>query len=428
MADAYVKTELHPDLPPPASERGIIGWLHHHLFSTWYNSIATVLILYLIYQVVPPLLNWAIFSTVWDATNFRECKAGGTGACWAMIDARLGQFIFGFYDAENYWRPNLAFLLFIGAMLPVMFDKLPGRGICAIFLIFVYPAIAISLIHGPVEMSTMQSGLGKAIWGLFFVGGAGFGWYSMQRRNAGMSALGFGIAYCVLFVVAIAWGFGVPVAETSTYGGLMLTLILAGVAIAVSLPLGILLALGRRANSMPVVQLLCIGFIELVRSVPLITVLFMAQFMLPLFLPEGMNFDNVVRALVGVSLFAAAYMAEVVRGGLQAMPKGQFEAADSLGLNYYLTMRLIILPQALKIVIPGIVSTFIGLFKDTSLVSIIGLMDLLQVAKTSITDQKWLGLEHEAYFFIAIVYFCFCFGMSRYSMYLERKLHTGHKR
>lgn len=179
---------------------------------------------------------------------------------------------------------------------------------------------------------------------------------------------------------------------------------------------------------MPAVQTLCIGFIELVRAVPLITILFMAQFMLPLFLPEGVNFDNVVRALVGVSMFASAYMAEVVRGGLQAIPKGQFEAADSLGLNYFLKMRLIILPQALKIVIPGIVSTFIGLFKDTSLVSIIGLMDLLLIAKSSVTDSRWLGLEHEAYFFIAIIYFVFCFGMSRYSIYLEGKLHTGHKR
>jgi general L-amino acid transport system permease protein len=205
-------------------------------------------------------------------------------------------------------------------------------------------------------------------------------------------------------------------------------LILAGVGIAVALPLGILLALGRRANSMPLIQILCIGFIEIIRSVPLISVLFMAQFMLPLFLPEGVKFDNVMRALVGFSLFAAAYMAEVVRGGLQAIPKGQFEAADSLGLNFYLNMRLIVLPQALKIVIPGIVSTFIGLFKDTSLVSIIGLADLLLVAKQSYTDSNWLGLEHTAYVFIAIIYFIICFSMSRYSMYLERKLHTGHKR
>ncbi len=428
MAEAYVKTELHPDLPPPTSERGIIGWLHHHLFSTWYNSIATVIILYLIYLTIPPLLDWTIFSSVWDANNFKECKANGTGACWAMIAARFNLFIYGFYDADEFWRPNLAFVLFMGAMLPVMFDKLPGRGVCAIFLIFVYPAVAIALIHGPVEMSTMQTGLGKTIWGLAFVGGGVLGWYSMKQRNPGLTTLGFGISYCVAFVMMIAWGFGVPVMETSNYGGLLLTLILACVAIAVSLPLGIILALGRRANSMPVVQLLCIGFIELVRSVPLITVLFMAQFMLPLFLPEGMNFDNVVRALVGVSLFAAAYMAEVVRGGLQAIPKGQFEAADSLGLNYYLNMRLIILPQALKIVIPGIVGNFIGLFKDTTLVSIIGLMDLLGVGKASIADQKWLGLEHEAYFFVALTFFIFCFGMSRYSMYLENKLHTGHKR
>ncbi|MBP5855862.1 amino acid ABC transporter permease [Marivibrio halodurans] len=240
--------------------------------------------------------------------------------------------------------------------------------------------------------------------------------------------VGFLLAYAALVIIYMSWGMDLTVQPTNTFGGLMLTLVLSVVAIGVSLPLGIVLALGRRAHTMPAVQMLCIGFIELVRAVPLITILFMAQFMLPLFLPEGVNFDNVVRALVGVSMFASAYMAEVVRGGLQAIPKGQFEAADSLGLNFFLKMRLIILPQALKIVIPGIVSTFIGLFKDTSLVSIIGLMDLLLIAKSSVTDSKWLGLEHEAYFFIALIYFVFCFGMSRYSIYLERKLHTGHKR
>ena len=216
--------------------------------------------------------------------------------------------------------------------------------------------------------------------------------------------------------------------QTSDFGGLMLTLVIATVGIAASLPLGIVLALGRRADNMPAVQMLCIGFIELIRAVPLITVLFMAQFMLPLFLPEGATVDNLVRALVGFTLFSSAYMAEVVRGGLQAIPKGQFEAADAMGLNYAMSMRLVVLPQALKIVIPGIVSTFIGLFKDTTLVSIIGLMDMLLAAKASITDAKWLGLEHEAYIFVGIVYFVFCFGMSRYSIFLERKLHTGHKR
>ncbi|MBT3789120.1 MAG: amino acid ABC transporter permease [Alphaproteobacteria bacterium] len=345
-----------------------------------------------------------------------------------MIDKRFDLFMYGFYKAEDHWRPNLAIIVFIIAMLPVLFDKLPGRRMCAMFLILGYPAFTVALIRGPIEMSSFNSTMGIALWVVAFVAAAYWGHHNAKKFNAVQSGIGYAIAYIILFIVFIAWGMGLTPTETDTYGGLMLTVMLAGVGIAVALPLGILLALGRRANSMPIVQMLCIGFIEIVRSVPLISVLFMAQFMLPLFMPEGIKFDNVMRALVGFSLFAAAYMAEVVRGGLQAIPKGQFEAADSLGLNFYLNMRLIVLPQALKIVIPGIVSTFIGLFKDTSLVSIIALADLLLVAKQSYTDSNWLGLEHTAYVFIAIIYFCICFSMSRYSMYLEQKLHTGHKR
>jgi general L-amino acid transport system permease protein len=428
MSKAFVRTEFHPDLPPPASESGVIGWLRHNLFSTWYNSLATLVVFYLAYLAIPPIIDWALISSVWEANDYKECKAGGSGACWGMIDKRFNLFMYGFYKAEHFWRPNLALAIFIIAMLPVLFDKLPLRNICAPFLILGYPAVAVALIRGPIEMSSFQSTLGIAVWVAMFAAAVFFGHRGAKTANAVMSGIGYTAAYIILFIVFISWGLGLEATETDTYGGLLLTLILAGVGIAVALPLGILLALGRRADSMPIIQMLCIGFIEIIRSVPLISVLFMAQFMLPLFMPEGIKFDNVMRALVGFSLFAAAYMAEVVRGGLQAIPKGQFEAADSLGLNFYLNMRLIVLPQALKIVIPGIVSTFIGLFKDTSLVSIIGLADLLLVAKQSYTDSNWLGLEHTAYVYIAVIYFCICFSMSRYSMYLERKLHTGHKR
>jgi len=427
MANAYVKTELHPDLPPPSSESGRIKWLRDNLFNNWYNSIATILIFYLAWLSLPPIIDWALISPVWEATSNKDCPRDG-GACWGMIDKRIGQFMYGFYEPSERWRPDLALILFIVAMAPILFDKLPGRDQAALFIIFIYPAIGIVLVHGPIEIVGMSGGGGLVFWGVLFAAAAGYGFWSAADTNPGRATLSFAVAGLVAFMGFLSWGFGLPVMETSSYGGLLLTLILAGVSIAVALPLGILLALGRRADSMPIVQMLCIGFIEIVRAVPLISVLFMAQFMLPLFLPEGVNFDNVVRALVGMSFFAAAYMAEVIRGGLQAIPKGQFEAADSLGLNYYLSMRLIVLPQALKIVIPGIVSTFIGLFKDTTLVSIIGLSDILLVGKQSVTDSKWLGLEHEAYFFVALVYFVFCFGMSRYSMYLEVKLHTGHKR
>jgi general L-amino acid transport system permease protein len=216
------------------------------------------------------------------------------------------------------------------------------------------------------------------------------------------------------------------VIETRLWGGLFLTLVIAGVGIAVSLPLGIVLALGRRSD-MPVVQWLSIGFIELMRAVPLITILFMASVMLPLFLPEGMNFNKLLRALVGVSLLSAAYMAEVIRGGLQAIPKGQYEAAQALGLSYWKMMGLIVLPQALRIVIPGIVNTFIGLFKDTTLVLIIGLFDLLGIVQAALTDADWLGFSLEGYVFAGFGFWIFCFAMSRYSMHLERRLHTGHK-
>jgi len=428
MSKSFVRTEFHPDLPAPISEAGIIGWLRHNLFSTWYNSLATLLVFYLAWLAIPPVIDWAFISSVWEANDYKECKAAGTGACWGMIDKRFNLFMYGFYDSNEFWRPNLAIVVFMIAMVPVLFDKVPGRKFCVPFLILGYPPLAVALIRGPVEMSTFQSTTGIVVWVAMFAGAVFLGHRGAKTLNAAMSGIGYTAAYIILFVIFISWGLGLTPTETDTYGGLMLTLILAGVGIAVSLPLGVLLALGRRASSMPIVQMLCIGFIEIIRSVPLISVLFMAQFMLPLFMPEGVKFDNVMRALVGFSLFAAAYMAEVIRGGLQAIPKGQFEAADSLGLNFYLNMRLIVLPQAMKIVIPGIVSTFIGLFKDTSLVSIIALADLLLVAKQSYTDSNWLGLEHTAYAFIAVIYFCICFSMSRYSMYLERKLHTGHKR
>jgi len=221
--------------------------------------------------------------------------------------------------------------------------------------------------------------------------------------------------------------FGMEVVRSDSWGGLMLTLVIAAIGISGALPLGIMLALGRRSD-MPAVRVLCVTFIEFWRGVPLITVLFMSSVMLPLFLPEGMNFDKLIRALIGIILFQSAYIAEVVRGGLQAIPKGQYEAAAAMGLGYWRMMGLVILPQALKLVIPGIVNTFIALFKDTSLVIIIGLFDLLNSIKQATTDPAWLGMATEGYVFAALVFWIFCFGMSRYSMSIERKLETGHKR
>ncbi|WP_425405659.1 amino acid ABC transporter permease [Hwanghaeella sp.] len=429
---AYVRTELHPTLPPPASEVGPIHWIRVNLFSTWYYGVGTVISAVVIAYLAWGIFDWAVLTAVWEAKDFQDCLeryvGEPVGACWGFVDARFDQFMYGPYDPASYWRPNLTGLLLIIGLLPVMFDKIPGRKIAGPLMIFVFPWVATALLHGPIEMTTLQSTLGIIISVVLLVGGLFLGYRGTQTLNPGQTMLGFGIAYAIAVMYFLAFGFGLEVIPTNKFGGFMLTLVLSAVAIGVSLPLGIVLALGRRANNMPLIQMLCIGFIELIRAVPLITVLFMAQFMLPLFLPEGMDFDNLVRALVGLSLFSSAYMAEVVRGGLQAIPKGQFEAADALGLNYNMSMRLIVLPQALKIVIPNIVSTFIGLFKDTTLVSIIGLLDLLLTMKQSVTSTQWLGMEHTGYIFVGSIYLVCCFGMSRYSIYLEKKLHTGHKR
>lgn len=361
----------HPDLPPPSSEHGLIHWLRRHLFSSFSNTFFTVLALAFLAWTLPPLLDWAIFSAAWGGDDPKRCEPKTVGACWTFVNARLGQFIYGFYPEAEKWRANLVFALFFGLIAYLIIPNLPKKGWVGLFTVVGLPIVALILLAGGV--------------------------------------------------------FGLPAVPTSSWGGLMLTLVISFIGIVASLPLGILLALGRRSN-MPIVKSVCIVFIELWRGVPLITVLFMSSVMFPLFLPEGVNFDKLLRALIGIALFASAYMAEVVRGGLQAIPKGQTEAAQSLALSYPQTMIFIVLPQALKIVIPGIVNTFIGLFKDTTLVLIIGLFDFLGIIQSASQDPKWLGYHTEGYVFAAVVYFIFCFGMSRYSMYLENKLHTGHKR
>ena len=365
---SFVRTENTPQAAPPISTAGVAGWMRANLFSSPANTALSLLTIYFLYLVVPPLFEWAFVNSLWEGESNKDCR-GIEGACWVLIPKRFGQFIYGFYPEPERWRVNLTFILFCINLLPVLSDRVPGRTFAALFLVCGFPIVAYILLHG---------------------------------------------------------AFGLAAVPTHKWGGLTLTLVFASVAILFSLPIGILLALGRRSE-MPVIRTICVAFIELWRSVPLITVLFMASFMLPLFTPEGVNANELLRALIGFIMFASAYMAEVVRGGLQALPTGQTEAAQALGLNYRKSMQLIILPQALKIVIPGIVNTFIGLFKDTALVSIIGLFDLLLVARSSVTDPKWLGLEHESYIFAALIYFIFCFSMSRYSLWLERKLDTGHQ-
>ena len=277
--------------------------------------------------------------------------------------------MYGFYPEAERWRPNLVLVLFAINLLPVLWDRMPGRTLAALFLITGFALIALFFIHG---------------------------------------------------------GLGLEVVPTPKWGGFMLNPIMAAVAIIYSLPLEAI-AGARPAIRVPGYQPFLRALHRVLRGVPLITVLVMASFILPFFMPDGFNFNELLRALVGLTLFSSAYMAEVVRGGLQALPKGQTEAARAMGLTYWQSIRLIIMPQALKITIPAIVNTFIGLFKDTSLVIVIGLFDLLQVAKSSVTDTNWLGLEHETYIFVALVFFIACFAMSRYSLYLERKLDTDHR-
>ncbi len=361
-----MKYENQPTLPPPANTIGVIGWARKHLFHGPLSTLSTLLLAYLAVVLLGPLIQWAFIDANWVGDSREACTAGG--ACWVFIEQRLGQFLYGFYPGDQTWRLNLSFVLLLGLILWLAIPKLPAKTWVAGFTLLVYPFIAFLLLRG---------------------------------------------------------GLGLEPVETHKWGGLSLTLVLAVVGIVASLPLGILLALGRRSD-MPIVRTLSVIYIEVWRGVPLITVLFMASVMLPLFLPEGVNFDKLLRALIGIALFQAAYMAEVVRGGLQAIPKGQYEAADALGLGYWQKMILIILPQALKLMIPALVNTIIDLFKDTSLVLIIGLFDLLSIVQAATNDPKWIGYATEGYVFVALTYWIFCFSMSRYSLYLEKRLHTGH--
>jgi len=422
-------TGQHPQLVPPATERGIIKWFRERLFNNWYNTVATVIVLYIAYLGLPPLINWLFIDAVWEAKNNKDCWAQGHGACWGFIKNRFLFFMYGFYDIDSIWRPNTAGIMLASVGAIIVFPQTPDiwKRYAAMFLAFVFPWLAVGLLVGPVRFTTWDTTTGQMLTGLACLAAVYFAWRGHQNNDAMKRLFGLSIIYIIAVMVFCTWGLGLPELESRSFGGLLLTLVLAITSISVSLPLGIMLALGRRAHGMPALKYFCIVVIEIFRAVPLITVLFMAVFMIPLFLPQGMSFDDVISALIGMIIFNSCYMAETVRGGLQAIPRGQYEAGDSIGLNFYLSTRLVIMPQALKIVIPGIVSLFIGIFKDSSLVSIIGLFDILNVAKTSITDTKWIGLEWEGYAFVAFLFWIFCFSMSRYSQWLEKRLDRDHK-
>ncbi len=479
---AIVKHDRHEDLPPPKSEVGIYGWVFHNLLYPWHNAALTVVGGLIAVWAIWGIVDYVFIGSVWTGDGPEACTADDGSiihACWVFIDARFHQFIYGpFYPEGDRWRVDFSFLLLALVATPLFLKEewiqrkigLGVAGAATVFSLVAYglgPAAVIAfMMFAPYGLTYARLGailprsdnnaavgfgvrlavIAVAAIAGYLLGGAivgdqeaaSLGWMAaflafglVTLNRASLKAwIVFLLVFVYPFIAFFLWvgnGFGLEYLETSRWGGLFLTLVVAGTGIAASLPIGILFALGRRSE-MPAVRAVSIAFIELWRGVPLITVLFMSSVMLPLFLPEGVNFDKLLRALIGVGLFSSAYMAEVVRGGLQAIPKGQYEAASSMGLGYWQMMRLIILPQALKLVIPGIVNTFIGLFKDTTLVLIIGLFDLLGSVQAATTDPKWVAMFIEGYIFTAFVFWVFCFSMSRYSMHIERKLHTGHKR
>jgi len=362
-----------PDLAPPRSEVGIVGWLSKNLFSSWTNSALTIVGLWFAWRVLSGVLDWAVFSAIWTGQDGTACRVPDAGACWPFVGAKFGQFMFGRYPDAERWRVIATYILTAATLASLMIPAVPGKKWTGLFSVIGLPIIAWILLYGGV--------------------------------------------------------LGLPAVPTEFWGGLMVTLVVATVGIAGSFPIGIVLALGRR-SAMPIARWASIFFIEVVRAVPLITILFMSSVMLPLFLPEGVSFDKLLRALIGVMLFSGAYMAETIRGGLQAIPKGQYEAADALGLSFGQKMGLIVLPQALKLVIPGIVNSFVGLAKDTSLVLIIGIFDLLGIVQAGLTDAKWFApnTAMTGYAFAAIIFWIICFSISRYSAWLERRLSRGERR
>jgi general L-amino acid transport system permease protein len=382
---------------------------------------------------VPPVIEFLFIDAVWEGDSREVCLGEDVGACWAFIEARFGQFIYGTYPASLRWRPNLFFFLGAALLIPLAIPQAPYKGLNALLLFAVYPVVSFILLTG--GHLAVPGVLVASLW-LAALAGAGVflmlafrsGALVRERMRPTLFLLGL-IFYIPLVFTAIAIDWGLTPVPTGYWGGLLVTLVVSATGIAFSLPLGIMLALGRRSE-LPLVRLFSVAFIELWRGVPLVTVLFMASVMLPLFMPTGVTLDRLLRALIGVALFSSAYMAEVVRGGLQAIPRGQYEGARAIGLGYWQMMGLIVMPQALKLVIPGIVNTFIGLFKDTTLVYIVGLFDLLGAVQSSFSDPRWATpvTSYTGYAFAAFIFFIFCFGMSRYSMFLEARLHTGHKR
>jgi len=478
-ARPFVRDTMLAPQHPPLAETGVVKWLHEKLFAGPLNTGLTILGIAAVYLVAQSILPW-LMRGVWNASSQQECYriiaerhgAGATGACWALIRDRWHQFLFGFYPREFYWRPLLALALLIAALAPALYWG--NRRASQIMVGLVGAALVLALwgvrtdglhvLYAAVLMAALFAVASMApkrliwltvafpflgfwlLWGGTIWGpvGAATGFVILalvfrasQARLGPVVGAGAGIVAAAVWWLVVqstvtgalqaAMPFGLVHVESDVFGGFLLSFVIGVTAISASLPMGILLALGRRSD-MLLIKTLSVGFIEFIRGVPLITMLFTASLLLQYFLPPQTQFDLILRVIILVTLFAAAYIAEVIRGGLAALPRGQYEAADALGLDYWQAQRLIVMPQALKIAIPGIVSSFIGLFKDTTLVALVGLADpLTGIRKIVLADINWKGIYWEPFIFVAIIFFVINFGMSRYSMYLERRLKTDHR-
>jgi general L-amino acid transport system permease protein len=376
--DSFVRSTQVDALPAPVAMTGVIGWMRASLFAGPLNTILTILTVLLLIWIIPPIIDFLFIDAVWSGSDREACLPTAdrpeVGACWAFVRDRFAYFIYGSYPIPERWRVDIFFVMLAIGVVWLLWLEAPRRDLGALYFFVVVPLVSYALLTG------------MPLVGL---------------RNV----------------------------DTSLWGGVLVTIVVSWVGIVFSLPIGILLALGRRSN-MPAVKLFSVIFIEFVRGVPLITVLFMASVMLPLFVPDAYSPDKLLRALIGIAMFASAYMAEVVRAGLQAIPKGQYEGAMAVGLGYWQMMYLIILPQALKVTIPNIVNTYIGLFKDTTLVVIVGIFDFLRTVEVSRIDPKWAAPTTSAtgYVFAAIFYFIFCYAMSRYAKNVEARLGKADRR
>lgn len=430
-SQSYVRTEMVTAQKPPGVQTGIVLWMREKLFSSWLNAALTLVAVYAVYSILATVGPW-FYRSVWTGSSLTECRAtlaatygeGVSGACFAVIRERWQQILFGFYPKELYWRPTLTLVLMLVALWPVLFSSAP-RGV--LWFSAAFPAVAFWLLWGGTVWLPVMILLGFAVG------------YLAYRLISPLNGLLGAIA---AILAPIFWWLFLcgPAAElvqsvisielrqlkSADFGGFLLSTVIGISGIVFSLPIGVLLALGRQSDLL-IVRTVCVAFIEGFRGVPLITLLFVASLLLNYFLPPGTEFDVILRVIIMVTLFSAAYMAEVIRGGLAALPRGQYEAADALGLDYWKAQRLIIMPQALKITIPGIVGQFIGLFKDTTLVSFISLQDPLQLVSSIRANTQWNGVYWEPFLFVGFLFFIFCFSMSRYSMYLENKLKTDHR-